>query len=211
MPITDLRRADLENLPSREGITEFSSANLEVKDWERTRVEPLIEDYPFEQDSFKASLTYEEQSGYTTGRSVDIALEYRTQSELLLLNLSTDLSSLTPVFSELSDAAGGSDRIYHNLHAPEDRLWSFIEQADRVLDIHVLDEGTEISYKEVEDASREDVIGEYAIESAEIGFNYGDHQILVSYDSGRLQIETDWNEGTEYILQLFEREVLGEK
>jgi len=207
MAVTDLRRADLEDLPSEEGLSNLSNSNLELEHWSRQPVEPLDEDYPFDQDSFTAQFTYYEPSEYTSGREIKLNLEYRLQSQLLLVELHTDLS-LDPVFNELSHASGASDRIYHNLHAPEDQLWSFIMEADRTLDIHVLDDGNEVPYREVEDTPVQDVIGEYAIEYAQVGFVREGHEIAVTYESGRLQIETDWNDGREYILQVFEREVL---
>jgi hypothetical protein len=77
-----------------------------------------------------------------------------------------------------------------------------------VIEITVLVDGDEVPYTEVKDVPTEDVVGEYAIGKAEVGFEHQGEQILVSYRDGSLQIESDWDQGREYIIQLFEREVL---
>lgn len=216
MAITNLRRADLEDLPSEEGFSNLSASNLELIDSDRRAVEPMFNEYPFEQEKIVADLIYSEPSTYTSGREISLDLQYRTGSRLLVLEVQTDLS-LNSVFSELTQNAGTSDQIYHSLHAPEDQLWSFIKEADRTLEIRVLDEGREVPYREVEESLVDEVVGEYAIEYAQVGFVIEEedsnvsHDIVVTYDSGRLQIETDWEDGPEYILQVFEAEVLADQ
>lgn len=216
MAITNLRRADLEELPSEEGLSNLSASNLELVSSERKPVEPMFDEYPFEQEKIVADLVYSEPSEFTSGREINLDLQYRTGSRLLVLEVQTDFS-LSSVFNELTQNAGTSDRIYHSLHAPEDRLWSFIKEAERTLEIRVLDEGREVPYREVEETPVEEVIGSYAIEYAQVGFVIEEkesgtaHDIVVTYDSGRLQIETDWEDGPEYILQVFEAEVLADQ
>lgn len=210
MATTDLRRADLATLPADSGGFDIQSPDIDLEEWVQEPVSALVEDYPFSQDRIVATLQYHEPSQYTPGREIPIRIEYRTGSRLLLVDCPTDLSSLQPLLTAFEDIPADSGTIYRSLHAPEDKLWSFIESADRILEITVLVDGQEVPYQEVEDVPVTEVIGEYAIESAEVGFVHDDHQVLVSYQEGRLQVNTDWDEGREYILQLFEREVLAD-
>ncbi|WP_158055876.1 hypothetical protein [Halorussus halophilus] len=151
---------------------------------------------------------YDEPSQYTPGRDIELNFEYRDGSELFILELQTDVESVDQIAQHIADAIPQGFTIYRNLHAPEDALWTFLGQADSIIEIHVLEGGQEVPYREIEGVSREAVIGNYTIENAEVGFVVDEHQIVVRYQQGGLQIESDWPDGREYIIQLFEREVL---
>ncbi|GAA0217395.1 hypothetical protein [Halobaculum roseum] len=210
MSVTNLRRAgeiDPQVIGSLGGV---GHTNLTIESVQQIDWEPLVENHPYpEQVVFTGEATYDEPSNYTNGREIHLDFELRTGSRLFLLEFQTDIDSVESVTTLFSQAADESVTIYRNLHAPEDALWSFLEQADRVINITVLDEGEEVSYREVEDVAAADVIGSYAIESAEVGFNYNDASVYVRYRDGSLQVESDADDGEEYVIQLFEREVLG--
>jgi len=139
-----------------------------------------------------------------------LEFEYRDGSNLFILELNTDVSSIDRIINTIVDVFPRQFTIYRNLHASEDLLWEFFEQADSIIEIQVLDDGQEVPYQELNEIQPTDVIGNYAIERAEVGFVVEDHQIVVRYQQRDLQIKTDWEDGREYILQLFEREVLAE-
>ncbi|WP_227380867.1 hypothetical protein [Haladaptatus halobius] len=209
--MSNLRRADTVGPSLAERIEISSGAQLSIQSLIFEGVEPLVEDYPFsDQQIIRGSFLYDEPSEYTSGREIDVDFEYRSGSQLFILELDTDVRSLDSVVQSLTEAIPQEFIIYRNLHAPEDALWSFLEHADRILEIDILDEGQEVPYDEVEGVPREEVIGNFAIEKAEVGFNVEEHSIMVRYQGGDLQINSDWEYGREYIIQIFEREVLAD-
>lgn len=211
MPETKLRKASAseETLEAlRQGASE---GQLAIKSANSNPVEPIIDRYPFEnQEIITGELSYEEESEITIGRTIHIDYELRTGSNLFLIEFNTDIDSINPIIDQLVGVTSDAVTIYRNLHAPEDALWDFLMAADRVLQLKVLDGGKEIPYDEVEGVDTADVIGEYAIENAAVGFVKNNKEIYVEYRDGSLQVETDWDEGREYIIQTFEREVLGD-
>ncbi|RZV05207.1 hypothetical protein BDK88_4230 [Natrinema hispanicum] len=210
MAVSNLRRANTGDNSLERYLTGLSTARLSLKSVASEEIEPLCDDYPFSQRVYQGTIIYNEPSQYTPGREIEIDFEYRDGSQLFILDLETDVSSVDRLAQNVADAIPEGFTVYRNLHVPEDGLWSFLEQADSVIDIHVLDQGHEVPYDEVEGVSREDVVGEYAIEKAEVGFVVDGHQIVVRYYQGSIQIETDWPNGREYILQLFEREAFSD-
>jgi hypothetical protein len=208
MAVSNLRRADTVESTLAERLESLSTTRFTVQSISSRSVDPLCENYPFTQTVHRGTLIYDEQSTYTPGREIEIDFEYRDGSGLFILELNTDVSSVDKLAQAVSDAIPEQFTVYRNLHAPEDALWDFLSQSDSIIDIQVLVEGREVSYDEIEGIDREDVIGEYAIESAEVGFVIDGHEIVVRYHGGDLQIETDWVDGPEYIIQVFERDVL---
>lgn len=210
MAITSLRRAHTVDGGLEFTLSETSANRLSIQSVDSSPVEPLCDNYPFEQYSYKGTLTYQEQSQYTKGRDISVGFEYRDGSNLFLVELETDFSPIADITDALEEAIPNKITVYRNLHAPEDALWDFLKESDRIIDIRVLDDGQEISYREVEGYTVEEVIGHFAIERAQVGFNYQNNQIVVDYRQGEIQIESDWEQGREYIIQLFEREVLAD-
>ncbi|MFY4811610.1 hypothetical protein ACOJIV_02735 [Haloarcula sp. AONF1] len=191
-----------------ERLKNASTSRFAVQSVSSHPVEVLCDDYPFTQTVYQGVLLYDEPSEYTPGREIKIDFEYRDGSGLFILELNTDVGSVDELAQAVSDAIPEQFTVYRNLHVPEDALWEFLSQADSVIDIRVLAEGSEVSYDEIEDVDPSKVIGNYAIESAEVGFVIEGHNIVVKYHQGDLQIETSWVDGQEYIIQLFERDVL---
>lgn len=208
MAVTNLRRATAQGNELERALSGISANEITIQSVKSAPVEPLIEKYPFDQYSYKGTFTYQETSNYTSGRTISVDFEFRDESGLFLIELKTDVPSVDAITNSLANAIPQNITVYRNLHAAEDALWDFLEQADRIIDIKVLKEGKELSYNDVEGETVEDVIGNYAIERAQVGFNYQDQQIVVDYRQGELQIESNWEEAREYIIQLFEREVL---
>lgn len=211
MTETKLRKATTSTGQLEESLRGRSQGQVSVQSVSSRTVETVIDHYPFlDQKIVYGRLSYQEESEYTSGRTVPIDFEFRTDSNLFLTEIQIDISSIDSVTAQLAEASSSELNIYRNLHAPEDALWDFLMTADRVLEITVLEEGEEVRYDDIEGVNQEDVVGTYAIENASVGFVEGEHEIYVKYRGGGLQIETDWEHGREYILQIFEREVLSE-
>jgi len=209
MSVTNLRRAGALDAQLEERLEGIGHGDFRIESANRREWDVLIEDHPYpDQTVVDGTAIYNEPSTYTGGREIQVDFEIRAGSRLFLMEIETDVQSLDSITNGFSQAAGEDLRLFQNLHAPEDALWSFLNQADRVMEITVLDDGTEVPYQEVEGVDPQDVIGEYAIERARVGCRHDGESILVDYNGGSLQIETDWENGREYIIQLFEREVL---
>ncbi|WP_143420498.1 hypothetical protein [Halorubrum sp. Ib24] len=209
MSVTNLRRSGSLDSEWLESIEEDGYNGVEIDDVNRDFA-PIIDAHPYpNQVIITGNINYREESDYTQGRDISVEFELRTGSRLLIFEYESDIPSLSPVTEQFLEITDNSPKIYHNLHAPEDSLWDFLLASDRVVDITVLDGGREASYREVEDIPTQDVIGEYSIESASVGFQYEEESILVTYQNGNLQIESDHERAREYIVELFEREVLG--
>lgn len=209
MSVTNLRRSGSLDSEWLESLEEDGYNGVNVDDVNRNFV-PIIDPHPYpNQVIITGTVNYREESDYTQGRDISVEFELRTGSRLLIFEYETDIPSLSPVTEQLVEITDDSLKIYHNLHAPEDSLWNFLLASDRVVDIKVLDEGKAVPYREVEEVPTQDVIGKYSIESASVGFQYEGENILVTYQNGNLQIESDHERAREYIIELFEREVLG--
>lgn len=209
MTETTLRKVSAPSDKIEDSLRGGSQDQISIESVEELTVDPMIDAYPFSnQKIIRGNLVYEEASTYTEGRGIPVDFEFRAGSKLLLIKLYADVSTINPIITQLAEATSGEISVYRNLHAPEDALWRFLMTAERVVNITVLDQGEEVRYDDIDDVSREDVIGEYAIEEALVGFVKGANEILVRYRDGSLQIETNWKRGHEYIIQVFEREVL---
>jgi len=209
MTETNLRKANATIGHIEDSLPEDSSGQITVKEVSSITADPVVDQYPFSgQQIIQGTISYVEPSTYTDGRTVSINFELRTDSSLFLTDVATDSISIESAISEFMQATGESISIYRNLHAAEDALWEFLMTADRVLEITVLDHGEEVGYTEIEGIDVDDVIGEFAIENASVGFVEDGNEIFVEYRGGSLQIETDWPDGREFIIQTFEKEVL---
>jgi hypothetical protein len=94
-----------------------------------------------------------------------------------------------------------------------ERLWEFLQNADKIIDLTLIgDQGTEISFEEMGSGLNDPELEleQYPIESATVVFSYKGEQILTRYTDGTLSVHSDVSEGREYLVQLFERDVIAE-
>lgn len=210
MSVTNLRRTGNLAAQLAEGLPEGRHGQLEIGEISDVEWTPAVSDHPFaDQRVYEGTALYHEPSEYTAGRDIEVTFELRTGSQLILVESETDLPSIDDITAQLRAATGERFDVYRSLHAPEDALWDFLTSANRVLEITVLDDGLEVPYQEVDGAPVEEVIGEYAISRAQVSIEHDTDQMLVTYRDGTLQVESDWDGGRDYIIDLFEREVLG--
>lgn len=208
MSASNLRKAtdiDLSQLPEPPESADslFSSIEYAVHS-----VDPLVNEYPYEQKKWVGSFEYSEPSKYTPGRSIHVDFEYRDESQILILNPESSLQDIQSLYDQFSMLLGAESRVYRNLHAPEDALWEFLESADAILEIKVTTKEGISPYDDVSGKTVEEVVGRESIHSATVRFAYEREPILVRYLSGSLQIESEHGDGREYIIQRFERDVL---
>lgn len=164
--------------------------------------------YPFEgQTRYKGTIAYDEKPEFGKGRELEFRFQARSQSGLLIIKSEVD-ASLENILGQVNEATEPDFRIYRRLSPQRKSLWKFIQEANSVVEVTIIDEqGEELTLNEI-DKDRDEVIGNYPIEDATFSYKYNDENILVKYASGSLQIDADNPEATEYIIQLFERDVI---
>lgn len=213
MSSSSIRRTKLPDYEgSPELLEQLSNGGISVKDFHHKSVSPLCENYPFgSQTVYRGELSYEEESMWDTGRTIPIDFEYRTESEMFILNFDVDIPSVDDIIKRLNTAAPNGVRIHQNLTVNRQSLWKFLQGADKIIDISIInDHGEEVPFDELETTSKSEIIGSHPVEEATVTFSYGDEQILAHYESGSLNINSDWEQATEYIVQLFERDVIAD-
>lgn len=213
MSSSSIRRTRLpDSNESPELLEQLSNGGISVEAFDNKPVSVLCEDYPFDgQTIYYGDLIYDEESKWGTGRTIQIHFEYRSKSEMFILNFDVDVPSVKDIISHLNNSAPSGVRISRNLTVNREALWQFLKGSDKVIDISVLDDhGEEVSFDKLEDVTREGAIGSYPVEDATVVFSHSDEQIVVQYNSGSLNVNSDWEHATEYIVQLFERDVIAE-
>lgn len=213
MAQSNLRRTKLPNEGnSKHLLSELSSEHLSVHGFEEYSVAALCDEYPFDgQTVYAGELHYKEDGMWDTGRALTLGFELRNQSRLFILESDMDFAT-DSLINDINETVSSDIRIYRNLTVNRERLWNFLRSADKVLDISILSgQGEERPFDELEGASKADIVGKYPIEGATVAYQYQDQQIVVRYRNGSVTVQCDWNEATEYIIQIFERDVLNHR
>ena len=171
-------------------------------------VETECPNYPFEgQIRYSGTISYNEKPEFGKGRELEFEFQARSQSGLLIIRSEVD-ASLENILGQVNEATEPDFRIYRRLSPQRKSLWRFIQEADSVIEVTVINEqGEEVTLEEI-DEDRDKVIGDYPIEDAIISYKYENENILIKYTSGSLQIDANGSDATEYIIQLFERDVI---
>lgn len=209
MAVNNLHRTEtIESLP--DVLSGLTTREVSINGIESDTIEPVCENYPLGgQVRYTGTILYEEKPEFGKGREIEFKFEARAQSELLIIKSEVD-ASLGNVLNQVNAATESEFRIYRQLSPHRDALWDFIKGAQSVIEITLLDEyGQEVDLNELEDENQ-GIIEKYPIEDATFSYRYEDANILVRYTAGTLQIDADHPDATEYIIQLFERDVIGE-
>lgn len=209
MSSSNIRRTNLtDKAISTELIEQFSNGGISISEINSTQVASLCENYPYpEQLVYSGEIIYTEDGMWGTGREYPIKFQYRTESDLLILNLDVD-ASLDDIIDQLNQSAPEDVKIYRNLTVSREKLWKFFRSADKMIDIYVLDErGQKVPKEEIKERD-EEPLHFYPIEDATVIFTEGQEQIVVQYERGNLSINSSWSDASEYIVQLFERDVI---
>ena len=153
-------------------------------------------------------LFYHEESEFGGSRDIECTYQYRTGSGLFVLQSEVDLP-LERVIQEINSVAPDNFHIYRNLSPKRESLWEFISSSDRVIEISFLNElGEEADVEEFEDMDLAEVANNYPIDTATAVYEHNGRQILVRYTGGSIVVDTDDPDANEYIIQLFERDVI---
>lgn len=206
-----LRRTQLPTEEqSPELLESLSTDQLNVTNIEERTVSSLCDDYSFSgQTVYTGDLHFQEEGVFGGGRDLTLGIEFRAGSEMLLLESEVDIPSLDTILDHLNRAAPNDICVYHNLTVNREALWDFLRGADQIIELSVLSsEGEEQQLNEFESERKQEIIGQSPIEAATVAFNADSHRILVHYNAGRLTVNSDWKDATEYAVQRFERDVI---
>jgi len=151
---------------------------------------------------------YHEESEFGGSRDIECSYQYRTGSGLFVLKSEVDLP-LERVIQEINSVASEQFHIYRNLSPKRESLWGFISSSDRVIEVSFLNErGERVEAAEFKNMELAEVANNYPIDTATAVYEHDGQQILVRYTGGSIVIDTDNPDANEYIIQLFERDVI---
>lgn len=210
MAVNNLHRTkSAEDLP--DFLSGLTTREVSINGIESTTVDPLCSNYPFgDQDLYTGTIEYDEKPEFGRGRELQFDFEARSQSGLLIVKSDVDVS-FDNILGQVNSATSPQFRIYRRLSPHRTALWDFVEGSESVIEITLINEyGEEVGIEEIE-VDRESIIGEYPIEDATFSYSYNGHNILVRYTAGSLQIDVEDPAAIEYIIQLFERDVIHEE
>ena len=211
MASSSLRRTKIpENGHRFERLSEQSTDDFSLIVVDKQSINALCDNYPFEgQSSFRGTIHYQEEAEIGEGRNIELQFEFRDESDLFILESEVDIPSVGSVIDRLNALAPEEFVIYQSLTVHRERLWKFFKRASQLIEITVISEhGEKMDFSELNLDQPKD-FRQYPIESATVIFDYTDKQIVTRYTNGKLSINSDNPQAREYIIQLFERDVLG--
>jgi hypothetical protein len=192
---------------------ESETEQLRLAPPDPSTVEVMVDDYPFpDQTIFEGNFRYER------GRvGTDVATgtyQIRSGSGLLILRKESGRIHPDDVATAISDEVDGDIEIHDSIILNREGLWIFIDSADTKMEIEVLTPIGEVrgldELQEEEELSYEDVFGDYPVNHARIFFSPNDGEsIEVVYANDTLSIGSSSDNAHEYVIQLFERDVIG--
>lgn len=118
-----------------EHLGDRPETDVAIKSIDRKHVESFTEvmDYPFDgQIKLTGTFTFEIPGRNNDSFTQTGEYEYRTASELFLIETSTDLVDAEDVFADLNRQLASPAEIQRALSLPRDSFWRFIEEADTI-------------------------------------------------------------------------------
>lgn len=210
MASSSLRRTKIPGNGHRfEKLSERSSDDFTLTSVDQQTVRSLCDRYPFDgQTIYRGTIQYREEAELGGGREIELQFEFRDQSSLFILESDVDIPSIESIISRLNALSPNEFIIYRSLTVHRERLWTFLQEADQLIEATLINKhGEKMDFGEL-DLKHPENIQQHPIESATIAFEYADEQIVTRYTDGTLSIHSDNPEAREYIIQLFERDVL---
>lgn len=208
MSLTSLRRAKPIESDSIDLFTDLPENNVRLLSIEYQKATPLCEEYPYERQSiYYGELEYDESSNYGHDRTISIRFKFRLDSNLFILSTEVDFK-IGDLITELNSLSSDRFRIYRGLIPNRQQLWGFFRNSDGLIEMTIInEEGKEVEVGTIEE-SVAGISGEYPIESATAIFEFDNQNIVVRYTNGSINIDSKDPEANEYIIQLFERDVI---
>lgn len=210
MPLSSLRRTRPVEDESENLFADFRENNIRLISIEARTARSMCENYPFDgQRVYQGEFEYDEPSRYGSARTISIDFEYRLGSNIFILKTDVDLQ-IGNLIGELNSISPNNFQIYRSLTPNRQNLWDFFRNSDGLVEMTILtQDGKEVDVESLDEPMPE-IAGEYPIESATGIFEFRGQSIVTRYTAGTINIDSDDPEANEYIIQLFERDVIGE-
>lgn len=178
-----------------------------------------LENYPSEfegQTILSGAISYEQKGrkGFTlskTGR-----YEYRVKSGLFLLSIKGRNPTPEAVFEEINKQSDSKNGVRRFKDFSRQSLWKFFSNASQIQEISLLGHPDAESIidlsnlQEMDDEKLKQIAKKYPIKQAKLAFedpNTGEI-IILKYRDGSFDLPQASREGVEYVIQLFERDVV---
>lgn len=198
-------------------LPSLSNGQLEISSIDITEVEPIVEDYPYvDQKILKAKFSYTITNPFdeSISRKYSGELIYRGGSNILIVDSGADTPSSSEIIHKLEQKLPENTNIYPGLYPTKQAIWDFIKEADGILKIEVLFQNELYEYDEIDPVDSSDIIGNYIVERADLLFEHDGQEKIVTYADDSLHIHSEPSDSQtttdqiEYIIQIFEREVV---
>lgn len=207
-----LRRVTTDYSLSRDVLPNITGERVSIISLETDSISSLVEDYPFSNQSiFFGEFEYSQEEhpfDPEVTRTVRGKFSYRTESGLFMLRSYTDNPSPSEIVRELNSELPRGIKINIGLNLSRSQIWRFIEFADKKLNIQVLFKGETVEYEEVSENPSARRLKDHLVSKAKLIFEYQGERIHVLYLGDSMSISGRSDKGREYVLQLFEKEVL---
>lgn len=175
-----------------------------------------VENYPFaDQEVFHGRFQLANSHPFKELSPYQVDFYYRTSSGLFLVEVTNGQTNdiAKNALRKIQSALPSEVKIEPGINEAREPLWSFIDSAESdINEINVIDRGEVYNWNELEEVDREEVAYNYKIWSADLTFTRtvdGEtRNINVTYESDTLSIATSEADDREYVLQIFEREVM---
>ncbi|WP_147302000.1 hypothetical protein [Haloferax sp. Atlit-4N] len=196
----------------------FGTPRIHIDSINEKRPEANCEKYPYEgQLVLYGDYTFTEEGRHGREITTEGSYEYRSGSGLFLIKNEQSKPTQREIISEINQIVGDDGKISPIKSIQRHHLWNFFKSADEFNQVSLrTDEGK----KTVSDILMSGDIGEsstveshlenHLIESARVMFDPPSNvdPVVVKYNRGQLEIPDEPPEALEYVVQLFERDVI---
>lgn len=211
--MSEIRQASPDNGQWEDRLSSLSSGeNGEISDItiEEESASARIEGYEFDgQRILYGEFTFHEQHAFGDSQtSTRVEFMYRADSQLFVLNTGQSDERDGEILREINGRLSEDNRIYPGINCSRQNVWQFIQAASNIGRVRVIDDKEVVDKDELE-LSEEELIDKM-VWDAELFFENPEtgEEKLVIYDEESLFVDVSSLRDMEYILQIFEQNLL---
>lgn len=175
--------------------------------------EGTVSGYPLgDQTVIIGSFDYEQTTRLGTKKATG-SFQIRTGSSLFIIRQETGQADFMSITKALDRRLDGNLEVHEKLLPSREGLWKFIDAADSRLELEVLmpygEVKTLFEVQEEDNIPYTDLMGQYPVEKATLIFKTrDDRRTEVRYQQNSLSISADDDKDYEFMIELFERDVI---
>lgn len=198
---------------------DLSGGRLSITPIESRDAIGRLEDYPDEfegQTIISGNISYEQKGrkGFTVSKTG--TYQYRMGSGLFLLNIKGYNPTPEAVFEEINKQSSSENGVHQFKDFSRQSLWKFFSNASQIQEISLLGHPEAESLidlsklDELEEEELDQIAKRYPVKLAKLAFEDPDTSevIILKYRDGSFELPGASEEGVEYVIQLFERDVV---